>query len=179
MKSPTDDKKQNIFYIQLVGEIEEHKVSHVMGELDIGNAKEYVDEIYLTLASYGGDILFGIALYEHIKASKKPVTIVATGVCMSIAVTILQAAKKRIARPHTLFMVHPSLSSLEESSYPEFISIVDQYKRNHDIFVKLTIERSGMDKEDFEKIYTPRKYLTPEEALRFGKYGLIDEVRES
>ena len=39
-------------------------------------AKSYVTEISLTLVSYGGDLLYSFALYDHIKASAKPVDIV-------------------------------------------------------------------------------------------------------
>ncbi|MBI3888074.1 ATP-dependent Clp protease proteolytic subunit [Candidatus Microgenomates bacterium] len=176
-KSLKDAK--NIYYIHLVGEIEETRVAKTVEELDIGNAKEYVDEIRLTLVSYGGDLLYGMALYQHIKSSKKPVTIVTEGVCMSVAVTILQAANLRVSRPQCVFMVHPSITTLEERSYPEFISMVEQFKKTHDVFVDLTIKRSGMEKNEFESIYNPRKYLTPQEALEFGKFGLIDEIREN
>lgn len=40
------------------------------------------------------------------------------------------------------------------------LQIVDQYKKNHDLFIKLSVERSGIDREEFEKIYNPRKYLS-------------------
>lgn len=173
-KAPSD--KKSPFYIQLVGDIDDELVKKAIEEIDIANAKDYVDQICMTLVTYGGDILYAIALYEHIKSSHKPVDIVTEGLCMSAGVMLLQAARVRAARPKTLFMVHPSITSLEEQSYPELMSIVDQARRNHDLFVELSIARSGITREEFEKIYTPRKYLTAEEAKAFGKYGLIDEI---
>lgn len=167
----------SVFYTRLVGSIEDDTVKATIEDLNIANAKTYVECVNLVLVSYGGDLLYAFALYDHIKASKKPVDIVVEGMCMSAAVMVLQAARRRVARPHTVFMVHPTITSLEEKAYPEFISIVDQFKRNHDLFVELSIARSGMSREEFEKIYTPRKYLTPEEALHFGKFGLIDEIQ--
>ncbi|MCL4397884.1 ATP-dependent Clp protease proteolytic subunit [Patescibacteria group bacterium] len=168
----------SIFFARLVGNIEDDTVKETVEELNIANAKSYVTQISFTLVSYGGDLLYSFALYDHIKASVKPVDIIVEGMCMSSAVMVLQAGRRRIARPHTVFMVHPTITSLEEKTYPEFISIVDQFKKNHDLFVNLSIERSGMSREEFEKIYAPRKYLTPEEALHFGKHGLIDEICE-
>ena len=73
-------------------------------------------------------------------------------------------------------MVHPSNNSLGDNDYQEFLAIVDQYKKNHDLFVRLTIERAGISRVDFERLYEPRRYLTPEEALRIGKNGLIDKI---
>lgn len=171
-------ENQETFYTQLIGDIDESSVKHAIEDINIANAKGYVDRVLLTLVTYGGDLLYGFALYDHIKASKKPVDIVTEGVCMSAGVMILQAARTRIARPHTIFMVHPSITHVEEKAYHEFLSIVDQYKRNHELFVRLSIERSGIDYVEFEKIFTPRKYLSPIEAKNFGKYGLIDEIEE-
>lgn len=177
-KSFRESSTSNVFYTQLIGNIEDDTIKKVIEDLNIANSKEYVKEVRLTLVTYGGDLLYAFALYDHIQASAKPVDIIVEGACMSAGVMILQAARKRISRPNTVFMVHPSITSLEEKAYPEFISIVDQYKKNHELFIRLSIERSGMSREEFERIYNPRKYLTPQEALSFGKHGLIDEILE-
>lgn len=174
-KSPVKNSP-NIYYIQLVGEIDAPRVRETIEELSIANAKNYVDEVQLTLVTYGGDLLYSFALYDHIKYFSKPVDIVTEGVCMSAGVMILQAGRRRISTPNTLFMVHPSITHVEEKSYHEFLSIVDQYKKNHELFVRLSIERSGITMEEFEKVCTPRKYLSASEALKFGDHGLIDEV---
>ncbi|MBX4205910.1 ATP-dependent Clp protease proteolytic subunit [Candidatus Microgenomates bacterium] len=168
-----------IYYTHLVGTIDDGTVKHVIEELSIANAKEYIEEIRLYLSTYGGDLLYAFALYDHIQSSPKPVDIVAEGVCMSAGVMILQAARRRYATEHTLFMVHPSITNVEEKSYQEMLQIVDQYKKNHELFIRLSIDRSGIDKEEFEKIYTPRKYLSASEACSFGKYGLVDQVLEN
>lgn len=168
--------ESQIMRAHLVGDIDAAGVEEVMERIDEANSKEYIQVIQFNLVSYGGDLLYAFALYDHIKASVKPVDIIVEGVCMSSAVMILQAGRKRLARPHTIFMVHPSISYIEEKSYHEMISIVDQYKKNHELFVKLTIERSGIGMEEFERLYTPRKYLSPKEAREFGPHGLIDGI---
>lgn len=167
----------NIFYIQLVGDLDATNTKAVIEDINIANSKEYVTEINFYLTTYGGDLLYSFALYDHVRFSDKPIDIIAQGVCMSAGVMILQAARKRLSRPHTIFMVHPSISYIEEKSYHEMISIVDQYKKNHELFVHLTIDRSQIGLEDFERLYNPRKYLTPLEAKEFGKHGLIDEIK--
>lgn len=179
MATPRRREEKRIFYSRLVGEVFYTSVREVMKDIDIANADGCVDEIRITVTSHGGDLLTAFALFDHIKNSKKPIDIIAEGMCMSSAVTILQAARRRFSSPHTIFMVHPSQIFVEDHKpYMEFLSIVDQYKKNHDLFINLTIDRSGIKREEFERIYTPRKYLSPEEALYFGKYGLIDEVVE-
>ena len=145
-----EESKSPIFYTRLVGMVEDKSIKDVMKDIDHANS------------------------HDHIKASKKPVDIIAEGYCMSAGVMILQAGRKRISRPHTSFMVHPSNYSQEDRKpYSEFLSMVEEYKRNHDLFVKLTIDRSGMSKSEFEKLYEPRKYLSAENARELK---LIDEI---
>ncbi|MBI4130283.1 ATP-dependent Clp protease proteolytic subunit [Candidatus Roizmanbacteria bacterium] len=176
MKSPAKTP-QRIFYSRLIGGITDETVREVVKDIDTANTDKKIHRIVLTVASNGGQLYPAFALYDHIRASKKPVDIVAAGYCMSAAVMILQAGRKRLSYPHTVFMVHPSAYKLDERrSYREFMMMVDSYKKEHDLFVELTIERSGMTKIEFEKIYEPRKYLTPEEAKKLGKHGLIDEI---
>lgn len=169
-----EKSKSPILYTRLVGMVEDKSIKDVMRDIDHANSEDHIQEIILTITSKGGWLYDGFALYDHIKASKKPVDIIAEGYCMSAAVMILQAGRKRMSSPHTSFMVHPSNMSLEEKKpYSEFLSIVEEYKRNHDLFLKLTINRSGMSRSDFEKLYDPRKYLSAEKAKELK---LIDEI---
>jgi ATP-dependent Clp protease, protease subunit len=176
MISNHEESKSPIFYTRLVGMVEDKSIKDVMRDIDHANSHDHIKEVILTISSKGGWLYDGFALYDHIKASKKPIDIIAEGYCMSAAVMILQAGRKRISRPHTSFMVHPSNYSQEDRKpYSEFLSMVEEYKRMHDLFVKLTIGRSGMNKSSFEKLYEPRKYLSAENAKDLK---LIDEILE-
>lgn len=98
---------------------------------------------------------------------------------MSSALMILQAGSKRIARPHTIFMIHPSNHWLKDPKpFQEYMQIVEENKRMHELFINLTINRSGISRNDLEKTYQHRKYLTPKEALKFGPNGLIDKIED-
>src|SRR5438477_10404928 len=89
---------------RLVGEINYESIKEPLREIDAANHDDSVREIHFTLASWGGDLYCAFALYDQIKASRKPVDVVAAGVCMSAAVMVMQAARLRISRPHTVFM---------------------------------------------------------------------------
>jgi ATP-dependent protease ClpP protease subunit len=171
-----EESNSPIFYTRLVGMVEDKTVRDVMRDIDHANSHDHIREIRLTISSKGGWLYDGFALYDHIKASEKPVDIIAEGYCMSAGVMILQTGRKRISRPHTIFMVHPSSYTQEDKKpYSEFLLMVDEYKRMHDLFVKLTIGRSGMNRMSFEKLYEPRKYLSAENAKELK---LIDEILE-
>lgn len=165
-----------ICYTRLVGPINEKSVIEVLKDIDGANNNENKKVIILTLCSSGGLLYYAQALYDAIKASKKPVIAIATGTCMSAAVMILQAAHKRISRSNTVFMLHQSSYWREEHTYIDEMNIISkEWNRSTDLFIKQTIEKSKLSKELFDKIAKPRKYLSAQEAM---DNGLIDEVND-
>ena len=90
---------------------------------------------------------------------------------------ILQAGKKRFATKNTKFFIHPSEMSLDTNEpHRSYLNITEDYKQNHAKFMELSSQKTGYSPEEFEKLATPSKYLSPREALEFGKNGLIDEI---
>lgn len=175
-----EKERSPIFYTRLIGEITFDSIKEVLKDIDRANSLESVKKVVLAVNSPGGLFYPSFGLYDHVKGSPKHIDIIAEGYCASTAVMILQAGRKRISRPHTLFMVHPSWKREEERKpYDEFFTIADQYRKDHDLFIRLSIERSGISRKEFEKMYQPRKYLTAQEALHFGPHGLIDAIKES
>lgn len=167
----------NTHIIHLSGEVNFTSVRETLRALSEANEDNNVKDIILTVTTMGGFLYPAFALYDYVRASQKPVDVIAIGCCMSAGVLILQAGRRRMAYPHTLFMIHPSQYSLpDEKGYYEVLFMIDQYKKDHDLFMKLTITRSGISQEDFDDYCDPVKYLTPEEAMKFGQYGLIDEI---
>ncbi|MFS8131148.1 MAG: ATP-dependent Clp protease proteolytic subunit [Candidatus Dojkabacteria bacterium] len=166
-----------IGYTYLFGETTMENIKEVVKAIDEFNQNKDITEINLVMNSWGGPLYPGFGLFDHIKDSKKPIDIIVEGTAMSCAVMILQAARKRFAKKHTIFMVHPSNFTTESKySHKHFMSEAEQYNKDHELFISLSIDRSGIDPLEFEKIYEPQKYLTAEEALKFGKNGLIDEI---
>lgn len=174
---PEEKYKSKIIHTRLVGHINYDLIKDPLKAIDEANEKPEIEKVVLTIVSGGGFFYPSFALFDHIKASKKPVDIIAAGNCMSCAVMILQAGRKRLSYSNTVFMVHPSHFNQEDNKpFYESMKVVDQYKINHEKFIELTITRSGISKAEFEKLYNPIKYFTPKEALSFGPNGLIDEI---
>jgi ATP-dependent Clp protease protease subunit len=174
--TPQSESKLHVRRTRLMGQINSYSVKEVMKDIDKANEEDEVDEIKMLLGSGGGSIYDGVALYDHILASEKPIDIVAAGNCMSAAVTVLQAGRKRLSYPHTTFMVHPSSFGMERKSFDDAVETFDQYKKLHYSFLDLTLERSGMKREEIESMYNPKKYFTAQEALQMGPNGFIDEI---
>lgn len=175
MQNPTASSTP-LCLTRLIGPINEKSVVDVIKDIDQANSNDAKKSVIFTIASSGGLLYYAQALYDSIKASKKPVTIVASGVCMSAALMILQAGHKRISRPDTFFMVHQASYWLEQHMYIDEMNVInDQWNRSANLFVKHTLERSILSREEFDKIAKPRKYFDSEEAK---KWGFIDEISD-
>jgi ATP-dependent protease ClpP protease subunit len=165
-----------LYYSRLIGEINDKSIVDVLKDIDQLNNNENKKNMILTICSSGGLLYYAQALYDAIKASKKPIVAVASGTCMSAAVMVLQAAHKRVSRSNTIFMVHQSSYWREEHTYIDEMNIISsEWNRSTELFIKQTIEKSKLSKEMFDKIAKPRKYLSAQEAM---DNGLLDEVSD-
>jgi ATP-dependent protease ClpP protease subunit len=174
----SQNQPEQTFHTYLIGKIEEGTIRDVLKSIDTANAHPSITTIQLTLCSRGGDFYSAFALYDHIKASKKSVDILAEGACMSSALMVLQAARKRLARPHTVFALHLSNIRVDEfKEYHEFLELTEQYKRNQALFLRLTLERAGAKIDELERsLRGKRQHLTAQQAKEFGTNGLIDNI---
>jgi ATP-dependent Clp protease, protease subunit len=168
--------KLNVRRTRLIGPINSSSVGDVMRDIDYANEQQEFQGIKMVLGSSGGSIYDAITLYDHIRASEKPVDIIAAGHCMSAAVTILQAGDKRLSYPNTTFMIHPASYSTGQDNLDGVKLKLSQYEKLDETFFELTRKRAGISKEEWEKLYDPIKYFTAEEAKRMGPNGLIDDI---
>lgn len=165
-----------LYYTRLIGPVNEKSVVEVIKDIDQANSNEAKKEIVLTLCSSGGLLSYAQALYDSIKASKKPVTCIASGMCMSAAVMILQAAHKRVSRPDTFFMIHQASYWQEQHVYIDEMNVINnQWNQSANLFIKHSLEKSKLSREEFDKIAKTRKYFGAVEAK---KLGFIDEISE-
>lgn len=72
------------------------------------------DDIYVHQLCCGGDWNYGMAIYNAIKASVAPVSILAYAHARSMSSITLQAAKTRILMPDCDFLVHHGLLAFDD-----------------------------------------------------------------
>lgn len=163
----------NVLKSYLFGEVNYQSVQDVIQDIDNLNASKSYKSLQLSLCSFGGFSLPAFALYDSIKNSKKGVEIIATGTCQSSALLILQAGHTRYATAHTLFMIHHLKGCIEKSNYDEYIIETEQFRKESQLFIELTIRRSTLSMETFVDLCKKSPYLTPQEALT---HNLIDNI---
>jgi len=94
------------------GGIEYRMATQFIKNLHILNQMEQ-SGILLHFQTPGGDWICGMAIYDAIKLSESPVTILAYGEVASMGAIVLQAAKKRVMTPNCEVMVHKGFVALE------------------------------------------------------------------
>jgi len=174
--NPNSKELTPICYTRLVGEITESLTRELLKEIDNANSNPNKKIIILTICSTGGLLYYSQAIYDAIKASKKPVVGIATGTCMSVAVMILQATHKRISRTNTRFMLHPSVHWRGDKTYIDEMNIIsEKWNIMYKNFIARSLVKSTLTFEEFEKIAKPRKYLSADEAF---KLKLVDTISD-
>lgn len=132
--------------------------------------------IEIELCSPGGEITAGIALFDTMLeiGRKQPITIKTRGEVCSMAAILLQAAKNRIAGPHSFIMLHRASFGVEGGA-DKVEDTVAQVKMNEAVFYGILAERTGTSASSWKKKLGRRKdvWYTAQEAL---KVNLIDAI---
>lgn len=141
--------------------------------------------ISIILDSPGGDVFAGFAIHNMIRAavvSGIEVNIIGKGLMASMATVILQAGSRRLALPHTQFLVHEISQDIfavtEKVSETE--ERVEETKRLNRIVMDIIAQRVGMDVDALIKLSKKRDcWFDGQGALKLGTNGLIDEIVET
>lgn len=131
--------------------------------------------ITVYLNTVGGLITSGLGAYDLILSVKKecPVNIVATGACMSMGVIVLQAGTKRLATPHTAFLLH-ELQMTTGGALSKILDDQTQAKKMQDALDDIIEKRTGQDMTKLRKLFERRDYYL--DASEMLKHRLIDGI---
>lgn len=145
-------------------------------------ASESKKPIWVILNSPGGDVLHGLAIYDCIRMfaeSGIEINVLSIGVAASMATVILQAGTKRLALPHTQFLVHQVSETIlfKTEEVSEGKERVEELERINRIVMGIIAERADIDLEELLRLSKKKDcWYAPEEAKKFGKNGLIDKI---
>ena len=188
--------------VQITGRVEGdmfRRLNEDLSKIEKGSGSK--DTLDVTLASFGGDVYFGFAIFDRIRQFGKkhhaPVTITGYGPIMSMGAFILQAGDIRRMPESATMLIHPMTGGMSGNTEDVEFSL-EQRKKIEKEYQKIVAERVSqarigrlkgdeMTKENIQKNRVSRKrirkimyangnngtYFTAREALDFG---LIDEI---
>lgn len=158
----------------MIGEISYRMAAEViMKMLYLDNLKRGV-EISLYINSPGGSVDDTMAVYDTMQFIGSPVATYCIGRAQSGAAVILAAGTKgrRHALPHAKVMLHQPWGGVTGQAADIQIQAEEILKAKK-MINEILSKHTGADIDRLQKETERDKYLTAEEAL---KYGLIDEV---
>jgi len=164
--------KERIIF--LVGPVNDGVASLVSAQLLFLESENPNKDIAVYINSPGGMVTSGLAIYDTMQYIRPDVSTVCIGLAASMGSLLLTAGAKgkRYATPNAKIMVHQPSGGFQGQATDIEIhakDILATRARLNEIYVQHT----GRALKDIEDAMERDKFLTPDEAQKFG---LIDEV---
>ena len=172
-----------IFY--LAGTIDANESARVIGTLSrwdrMDNEDGYPDKEYkVMITSFGGDVSYGFQAYSYLKglAQRRPLTIVAAGICASMATILHQAASegRRVIEPGCTYLLH-EVSGGAAGRYDSMVDTTEYMKHLNTQMHNIFAERGNKTAEEIAAAISRReKFLSVEEVIEWGLADKIEHV---
>lgn len=131
-------------------------------------------EIHLHIASPGGEVFDGLALYNALRSHRAKVIVQVDSLAASIASVIAMAGDRIIMAPHSQMMIHMAagVACGEASEMREYADFLDRQSEN---IAGVYAERAGGTVKQWLKAMAAETWYFADEAV---EAGLADEVAQ-
>jgi ATP-dependent Clp protease protease subunit len=171
--------------VLLTEEVDDKKTDEVNGSLTELSLLAPEKDIILFINSNGGDVDAGLEMYDFMTTLlKAPVIGVVGAKCNSMALIVLQGCAKRVATPHSTFLIHPIQIYNVSIKYGDAMdeqwnfnkkTLEEHFKKYNKILEK----HSKMSIQEIKRLsFANQKRGTTLSAKEAFKKGLIDEIVE-
>lgn len=137
-----------------------------------------ISELVIALASVGGSVPDGIALYSLLRAAPKPVRMHAIGNVESIAITVFLGAEKRVAVPDTLLLFHPMTSSFANAVFTRrsLRDVAEKLEADERRLQALWCERTTLTEEEAADLFERDRMVNADWARQHGFVHAVDAL---
>ncbi len=135
------------------------------------------EDIWIYINSEGGEVMSGLQVIDVMRYIRPKVGTVVTGLAASMGCMIAAAGHPgmRLALPHAQIMAH-QVSSGTSGLVTDMEVDLAHTKHLNKLLMDLLSQYSGMPITKLMKEVDRDKWLTAQDALKFGSKGLIDEI---
>lgn len=163
--------------ILLNGEVNPEMSKIIISQLLFLASEDPEADVFLYINSPGGCVHSGLAMFDIMNHIKPDVVTVCMGMAASMGAFLLAsgAPGKRQALPNAQIMVHQVSSGTYGHVEDQRIRLEHSMHLNEKL-AKIIAKNVGMTIAEYMKHVNRDKWLEPEDALKFGKKGLIDKV---
>ncbi len=164
--------------ILLNGEVNAYTATDVILQLLDLNKMDDKEEISLYINSPGGDVDFGLAIYDTIQHISAPVSTVCYGMAASMGGFLLTCGVKgrRFALPHSRILIHQPLTHNRSTSYNTQTALVkmsESFIASRRELERIMADNIGVPIEKIHADCERDYWMSAEEALA---YGIIDGI---
>jgi ATP-dependent Clp protease protease subunit len=153
--------------IEIRGEVNDGMSSFVCRNL-LKMSEMSNDPIEIYLSSPGGDAYEGLAIYDACLACLCDIHMIASGKIMSAGFVIYLAGDKRVAAPHTSFMMH-SVSYTAEGTAKDHEVEFNEGKRLNNAFLDIAAKRTKRNRKWWHRsVLSHNKFFNVIEATEVG-----------
>ena len=167
--------KERIIFIGTA--IDANVANLVIAQLLFLESEDPKKDIIIYMNSPGGSVSAGLAIIDTMNFIKPDVSTICTGMAASMGAMILMsgARGKRFILPHSEVMIHQPLGGTEgQASDIEIHAnhIIQTKKTLYEIIEKCTGEKYDKVVDDCDR----DNFILAHDAVKYGKYGLVDKV---
>lgn len=162
-------------------EVSDASAGLIVAQLLFLEAQDPEKDIHLYINSPGGSISAGLAVYDTMQYIKCDVSTICVGLAASMGAFLLAggARGKRIALPNAEILIHqPAIHGNGVQGQATDIKIVsDQLQMTRRRLNSILAENTGKSVEEIALATERDRYLSAEEAKRFGLIDVIIDRR--
>lgn len=141
----------------------------------LNSLPDEVDDIYVHINSYGGEVAEGIAIYNALKSNEAKVTTICEGFACSIASVIFMAGDVRMMREASLLMLHNASMSAHGDSQTmrkaaEDLETITELSKT----AYLSHATEALTREKLTEVMDAETWVSPETALEWGLATEVD-----
>jgi len=138
------------------------------------------NDVVVSVNSPGGDFFEGVAIYNLLREHKKKVTVKVVGLAASAASVIAMAADELQIAKSGFLMIHNSWAVVMGNRHDlkESAAVLEKFDSS---MAEVYADRSGMDKDEAEKMMDAETWLSAEDAIEMGLADAVlaaDEVEK-
>ncbi len=159
--------------------IDDQVANLVVAQLLFLEAEDSKKDITMYINSPGGSVTAGLAIIDTMNFIKADVSTICVGIAASMGAILLMsgARGKRYILPHSEIMIHQPLGGTEGQASD--IAIHAQHiLKTKDILYDMIQKATGAPMDQVIKDCDRDKFIAAEDAVKYGKYGLVDKILE-
>lgn len=172
-KTSIIENKSNDIYIY--GDISDWENSPTTLQ-DILKEIDTEQPVNLHIASYGGDVNCGLAMYNELKKIKD-LTVHIQGFCFSIATVIAMASEKIVMDTGSLFLIHKPLC-MTYGNADDLQETIETLDKTEESILDIYENFSNLSRDELKEVMKEGKAMNGQEASKIFKNIVVEDTTE-